>query len=82
MRKRYKLSAKLALLIGLLTVIPLLLISLALYNERKENIKAMVAENLGAMTREAGVSVERRIFSALAHIRTLAQNSILKDDAQ
>jgi hypothetical protein len=78
MRNRSSLSLKLTYLIAVLGVIPLLLLSVLLYRERESNVTEMVTSHLEAMAEEIGREVERTVFSAFAHVRTLAENPILK----
>ncbi len=71
-------SRKIILSLLLVAVIPSVFISMVSYFQAKRSISAIVEDSLSLLSTEIGIEVEETVFTVSAHIKSLAENPVIK----
>jgi len=72
------LRLKISLSILIVALLPFLSLSILFYFQAKQSTSALLTESMAELSYNVGVEIERTIFNAKRHIKSLAENPIIK----
>ncbi len=75
-----KLGKKILFSFLLIALLPFTLLSFLFYSQAKESTSNLIEENLSNLTNEAGIEIEKTIYTAYQNIIALAKNPVLSSN--